>query len=84
MADKGHLDKKLTNHSLRAYAVSKMFKENIPENLIMNRSGHCSVEGVRGYARAIVEQDYQVCSLLQNKQVATLKPGNLRKHRRTQ
>ena len=74
MADKGHPDKKLTNHSLRAYAVSKMFKENVPENLIMNRSGHHSAEGVHGYTQETVEQDYQACSLLQNEQVATLNP----------
>ena len=77
IAEKGNLEKKLSNHSLRAYGVSKMFKENVPENLIMSRSGHRSIEGVRGYARTTSEQDYQVCSALQTKcsEVSLKKPS---------
>ena len=35
MANKGNLMKKVTNHSLRTYGVTKMFTSKVPEKLIM-------------------------------------------------
>ena len=49
MATAGKLEKPVTNHSLRSYSVSKMFCGDVPEKLIMERSGHRSLEGVRQY-----------------------------------
>ena len=54
------LDKPLTNHSLRAYSVTKMFKTSMPEKIIMERSGHRSMEGVRNYERTNTAQELQV------------------------
>ena len=75
MTAQGSLDKKFTNHSLRAYGVNTMLKENVPESLIMSRSDHRSIEGVRGYGRTTLEQDYDVCRSLQTQQVTTYKPA---------
>ena len=47
MAQEGKLDKPVTNHSLRAYGVTKMFAANVPEKLMMERSGHRSIDGLR-------------------------------------
>ena len=39
MSVDAQLEKEYTNHSLRAYGVTKLFKANLPEKLIMERSG---------------------------------------------
>ena len=62
------LDKPLTNHSLRAYSVTKMFKDSVPEKIIMERSGHQSMEGVRNYERTSTAQELQVCQALSTRQ----------------
>ena len=41
-----------TNHSLRAYAASEMFQKGVPETLIMQRTGHKSLEALRKYESA--------------------------------
>ena len=40
---------KRSNHSLQAAAISRMYEKNVPEKLIMERSGHLSREGVNSY-----------------------------------
>ena len=45
-----------SNHSLRATAISRMYRASIPEKVIMERSGHLTKEGVRSYERTSVEQ----------------------------
>ena len=64
MAANAGIRKDVTNHSLRAYSVSKLFQSNVPEKLIMERSGHCSTEGVRQYERTNEPQVLQVCNAL--------------------
>ena len=44
---KGHF----TNHSLRASAATRLFEAGVDEQLIMMRTGHSSVTGVRSYKR---------------------------------
>ena len=56
MASKAGIDRKVSNHSLRAYGVTKLFKENIPEKVIMDGSGHRSIEGVRHYTWVVIRQ----------------------------
>ena len=51
MSTEAQLDQKYTNHSLRAYGVTKLFRANLPEKLIMERSGHKSIGGVQQYER---------------------------------
>lgn len=45
-----------TNHSLRATAATRLFRAGIDEQLIMERTGHRSVDGVRNYKRTSEEQ----------------------------
>ena len=40
-----------TNHSLRASAATQLFENGVDEQLIMDRTGHSSKEGVRAYKR---------------------------------
>ena len=64
IAKEGKLDESYTNHSLRAYGVTKLFKANIPEKIIMERSGHTSLKGLRKYERTDALQELQVCNTL--------------------
>lgn len=40
-----------TNHSLRATCATRLYESGIDEQLIMERTGHASVQGVRCYKR---------------------------------
>ena len=44
-----------TNHSLRTTAATRLFRAGIDEQLIMERTGHRSVDGVRNYKRTSEE-----------------------------
>ena len=47
--------KNVSNHSLRATSISRLYRASIPENVIMERSGHLSTDGVRSYECTSVE-----------------------------
>ena len=51
-----------TNHSLRA---TKLFQKGIDEQLIMNVTGHRSIDGVRAYKRPSIEQFKEISGVLQ-------------------
>ena len=53
-----------TNHSLRVTAATRLYQAGVDEQLIMKRTGHRSIEGVRLYKRPSEEQDQEVSSLL--------------------
>ena len=36
-----------TNHSLQATAATHLYQAGVDEQLMMERTGHCSLEGVR-------------------------------------
>ena len=55
-----------SNHSLRATAICRMYQKNVPEKLIMERSGHISREGVTSYERTTPAQQKAVCKMLSN------------------
>ena len=42
-----------------------MFRGDVPEKLVMERSGHHSLEGVRQYERTSALQEVQVCKVLE-------------------
>ena len=65
MATEEKLEKAVTNHSLRSYGISKTFRGDVPEKLIMEKSGHRSLEGVRQYERTSALQEVQVCKVLE-------------------
>ena len=45
-----------TNHSLRATAATRLYQSGIDEQLVMERTGHRSLEGVRNYKRTSDQQ----------------------------
>ena len=53
-----------TNHSLRVTTATRLFKSGIDEQLIMSRTGHRSVEGVRVYKRICEEQNQELSCIL--------------------
>ena len=60
----GSLDNTVTNHSLRAYGVTKMFQCQVPKKLIMEHSGYRSLQGLRQYERTTDSQEMQLCQIL--------------------
>ncbi len=54
----------VSNHSLRATGVSWLYESGVPEQLIMERSGHLSISGVRSYERTTAEQQKKVSDVL--------------------
>ena len=53
-----------SDHSLRATSISRMYQKQIPEKLIMERSGHLSTEGMMSYQRTTAAQQKAVCNAL--------------------
>lgn len=51
MCKDGGLDGNYSNHFCRATGVTRMYEAGLPEKVIMQRSGHRSLEGVRTYRR---------------------------------
>ena len=54
-----------TNHSLRVTSATRLFHSGVDEQLIMDRTGYCSLDGVRTYKR-IGEQRKQTVSQVLN------------------
>lgn len=63
-----------TNHSLRATAATRLYELGVDEQMVMERTGHRSLEGVRSYKRTTSKQQQDVSDLLSNKIVE--KPTN--------
>ena len=40
-----------TNHSLRATAATRLYQSGVDEQLVMERMGHRSIDGIRSYKR---------------------------------
>ena len=53
-----------TNHSLRATGATRLYQKGIKEQLIMEQTGHRSVQGVRSYKRTSMEQQKAVSEVL--------------------
>ena len=46
-----------TNHSLRATAITRMFKAEVPEKIIAEKSGHKSLKALRMYEHTSSQQE---------------------------
>ena len=57
-----------TNHSLRATAATRLYESGIDEQLVMERTGHRSIEGVRSYKRTTNKQTEAVSDILSKRQ----------------
>ena len=60
-----------TNHSLRATAATRLYQSGIDEQLVMERTGHRSLEGVRCYKRTSDEQREVLSDILNRKEPRT-------------
>ena len=53
-----------TNHSLRATAATRLYQAGVDEQLIMETTGHRSLEGVRSYKRTSEDQKEVLSDIL--------------------
>jgi len=53
-----------TNHSLRATTTSRLYHSGVDEQLVMERTGHRSLEGVRSYKRTSEAQREALSDIL--------------------
>ncbi|XP_064403277.1 zinc finger MYM-type protein 2-like [Halichondria panicea] len=56
-----------TNHSLRATTATRLYSNGVDEQLVMERTGHRSIEGIRSYKRTSSEQQENISDLLNGK-----------------
>ena len=61
-----------TNHSLRATAATRLYQSGVDEQVVVERTGHRSVEGVRSYKRTSDQQSEALSDILNcSKKVCT-------------
>ena len=60
-----------TNHSLRATAATHLYSSGVDEQLVMERTVHRSVEGIRSYKRTSIQQQEAVSDILNCKRPCT-------------
>lgn len=53
-----------TNHLLRVTSTTRLFQSGVDEQLIMNRTGHHSIKGVRTYKRVSSTQQIALSEVL--------------------
>ena len=53
-----------TNHSLRATAATRLYHAGIDEQIIMETTGHRSLDGVRSYKRTSAQQRKSISDIL--------------------
>ena len=53
-----------TNHSLRATTATRLYQAGVDEQLVMERTGHQSLEGVRSYKRTSTDQQETMSDIL--------------------
>ena len=63
-----------TNHSLRATTATRLYQTNVDEQLIMERTGHRSLEGVQEYKRTSDNQKEQLSDLLNSQSKENVTP----------
>ena len=62
-----------TNHSLRVTAATRLFQSGVDKQLIMDRTGQRSTDGVRAYKRSCPEQAEQLSKVLNREMVSANK-----------
>ena len=58
-----------TNHSLRATCATRLFENDVDEQLIMERTGHRSSQGVRSYKRTSHVHHHKMSVVIDNKSI---------------
>ena len=74
-----------TNHSLRRTAVTRMFQKGVQEDKIMSITGHRSAKALRVYKEMNIEQEEEICDIIQPKRrqmmsMAIMIPKRRKKH----
>ena len=60
-----------TNHSLRATAATRLYRSGIDEQMVVEHTGHRSLEGVRSYKRTSDTQKKAMSDILNSKRIHT-------------
>ena len=60
-----------TNHSLRATGATELYRSDVPEKIIQERTGHRSLKALRVYERSTDQQHEAVSSLLSSEKETT-------------
>ena len=58
-----------TNHSLRTTAATLLYHAGVDEQLVMERTGHHSLEGIRNYQRTSIKQCETISDVLNCKKI---------------
>lgn len=53
-----------TNHTLRAYGATELFRHHFPEHVTQQFTGHRSITPLRQYEKVAVEQQKAECNIL--------------------
>ena len=66
-----------TNHSLRATAATRLYQAGVDEQMIMETTGHRSLEGVRSYKRTSTSQKENISDILNSQSKPTSDQSSL-------
>ena len=66
-----------TNHSLRATSTSRLYHSGVDEQLVMERTGHKSTDGVRSYKRTSESQREALSDILNRKKPRVEEPSTV-------
>ena len=64
-----------TNHSLRATSTTRLYQAGVDKQLVMERTGHRSLEGVRSYKRTSDTQREALSDIINLQKTATPAPS---------
>lgn len=74
ISEKAGVPHHVTNHSLRATCATRLYEANVDEQLIMERTGHRSLNGVRAYKRTSDIHLEQCSAVLDGKLLHQVQP----------
>ena len=66
MCKLAEIDGSFTNHSFRAYGATKLFRSQVPEKPIQQRTGHRSLDALRLYERTSESQLVDASNCISN------------------
>ncbi|CAC5369805.1 unnamed protein product [Mytilus coruscus] len=63
--------KKLTNHSGRKTAITRLLDEGMPVTAVQQHTGHKSLESINNYAKNSIKTQKRMCDILDKKEIKT-------------
>ncbi|CAC5385834.1 unnamed protein product [Mytilus coruscus] len=64
--------KKLTNHSGRKIAITRLLDEGMPVTVVQQHTGHKSLESINNYAKNSIETQKKICEILDKSKLTNL------------